>query len=188
MTQWTVEQCTKIQMVGLEAMVGLTGRFFEGFEKVMELNFQTAQATLAQAQDGVGKAVSAQSPQEFIDLQMESVRLAIDNASRYWRQRSDSLATTRGEFERVAEVQYKVGKDQLQGLIEGVMNGAASDSTSPLAVWQEAVKATTTLYESMQLTAKQALEVAENSINTATEAASNGARRRASQVFHATAG
>lgn len=86
------------------------------------------------------------------------------------------------------EVQYSIGKDQLQSLIEGVVNGAASDSKSPLAAWQEAVKATTTLYESMQLTAKQALEVAENSINTATEAASNAARRRAAQASHAAAG
>ncbi|MGO4305558.1 phasin family protein [Cupriavidus sp. RAF12] len=179
MTQWTAEQCTKMQMAGLEAMAGLTGKFLEGLEKVMELNIQTAKATLAQAQDGVGKALSAQNPQEFVDLQMESIRLATDNAWRYWRQRADIMATTRAEFERVAEVQYTIGKDQLQGFIEGVVNGAASDSTSPLAAWQEAVKATTTLYESMQLTAKQALEVAENSINTATEAASNGARRRA---------
>ncbi len=188
MTQWTTEQCTRMQMAGLEAMAGLTRKFFEGFERVMELNFQTTKATLEQAQDGVVKALSVQNPREYVDLQIESIRLATDSAQRYWRQRADIVATTRAEFERVAEAQYTMGKDQFQGLIEGVVNGAASDSTSPLAAWQEAVKATTTLYESMQLTAKQALEVAENSINTATETASNGAPRRTAQASRATAG
>ncbi|MGO4306506.1 phasin family protein [Cupriavidus sp. RAF12] len=179
MTQWTPEQWTKVQIAGLEAMAGLSGKVLEGIEKVMELNLRTAKATLEQARDGVVKAASAQTPQEIGDLQINLFRLATDNASNYWRQRYDIVAATQAEFVRVAEVQYTTAKDQLQGVIDSVGKGAPSDSMPPLAAWQGAVGATTALYESMQWMAKQALEVAESGFGTATELAMKSARRRA---------
>ncbi len=32
MTQWSPEQFIKVQMAGIEALTGLTGKAFEGFE------------------------------------------------------------------------------------------------------------------------------------------------------------
>lgn len=40
MTQWSPEQFIKVQMAGIEALTGLTGKAFEGFEKLLELNLQ----------------------------------------------------------------------------------------------------------------------------------------------------
>lgn len=187
MTQWTVEQCTKAQLAGLEALVGLTNKAVEGFERVAELNLQTMKTTLALTRDGVMKALSVQNPQELVDLQVELFQPAADNVLKYRRQLQDILATTRAEFEKVVEVQYTTSKGQLQGLIDSAVNNAPSGSTAPLAAWHEAVKATTTLYESIQSTAKQAVEVAENSFNMAAAAASNGARHRAAKASAAAA-
>jgi len=179
MTQWTAEQCAKVQLTGLEAMAGLANKTFEGFERVVELNLQTMKTTLAQAREGAMKAPSVQNPQELVELQIQFFQRAADNVLEYRRQLTDILAATRVEFEKVAEAQYTTNMGQLQGLIESAVSNAPSGSTPPLAAWQEAIKATTTLYESMQSTAKQAAEVAENSFNTVAEAASKGVRRRA---------
>jgi len=179
MTQWTAEQCAKVQLAGFEAMVGLTNKALEGFERVMELNLQTMKSTLAQTREGVKKAMSAQSPQEFFELQMELFQPSADNVLEYRRQLTEILAAARVEFEKVAEAQYTTSMGQLQGLIEGAVNNAPSGSTTPLAAWQEAIKASTTLYESMHSTAKQAVEIAENSFNTVAVAASKGVRNRA---------
>jgi hypothetical protein len=66
--------------------------------------------------------------------------------------------------------------------MESAVSNAPTGSTVPLAAWQEAVKATTTFYESMQTTAKQAVQVAESSFNTAAEAASKSMPRRAAKA------
>lgn len=184
MTQWTPEQYMKAQLAGLDAIVGLTNKAFEGFEKLTELNLRTMKTTLAQTREGVVKAMSVQNPQELLELQVQIFQPIADNALEYRHQLQEILATTRAEFAKVAEVQYSTSKGQLQAFIESAVNNAPSGSTpSPLAAWQEAIKATTTLYESMQSTAKQAVEVAESSFNTATETASKGVQRRAAQAF-----
>ncbi|MGY2492792.1 TIGR01841 family phasin PhaP2 [Cupriavidus sp. CP313] len=185
MTQWTAEQCTKAQMAGLETMAGLTNKVLEGFEKIMELNLQTMKMTLAQTREGLMKSLSVQNPQELVELQVELFQPAAESVLGYRRQLQSILAASRAEFEKVVEVQYTTGKGQLQGLIESAVSNAPSGSMAPLAAWQEAVSATTALYESMQSTATQAVEVAENSFNTAAQAASKGMRRRAAQASQA---
>ncbi|WER47982.1 phasin family protein [Cupriavidus sp. WKF15] len=182
MAQWTAEQCTKAQLAGLEVLVGLTNKALEGFEKVMELNLQTMKTSLAQTREGVMKALSVQNPQELVELQIELFQPATDKALAYRRQLFDILAATRADFDKVVEVQYTAGKQGLQDFLEKVENSAPSGSTAPLAAWQEALKATTMFYESVQSTARQTVEVAENSLNTAAAAASKGARHRVAQA------
>jgi phasin family protein len=179
---WTVEQCKNLQSASLEAMLGLANRAFEGFGKVMELNLQTTKTSLGLSREGVLKALSAQSPQELIEVQLQLLQPVTDNALAYRRQLQDILAATRAEFAKVAEVQYATNRGQLQDFFDGAVNNAPSGPTSPLGAWQEAIRATTMLYESMQTTAKQAVEVAESSFNTAAEAASKGVRRREAQA------
>ncbi|WP_042880855.1 phasin family protein [Cupriavidus necator] len=187
MTQWSPEQFSKVQMAGIETLTGLIGKAFECFEKLVELNLQTMKTTLTEAQEGAKKALSVKSPQEFVELQMESFQPTADSALAYRRQLLEILAATRAEFEKVAEVQYAAGKQGLNDFLESVVNKTQAGPAAPLAAWQEAINATTTLYESMQTTAKQAVQVAESSFSTAAGAASKGMQRRAAQASQAAA-
>ncbi|QYY34161.1 phasin family protein (plasmid) [Cupriavidus pinatubonensis] len=184
---WTVEQCKNVQAAGFDSMLGLAKHAFDGFEKVVALNLQTTKTNLALTREGVLKVLSAQSPQELAELQMQWLQPVTDNASSYRSQLQEILAATREEFTKVAEAQYAASRSQLQEFFEGAVSNAPSGSTSPLGAWQEAFKATTILFESMQSTAKQAVEVAEGSFNTAAEAASKGVRRREAQPTHVAA-
>ncbi|MDQ0138477.1 phasin family protein [Cupriavidus necator] len=182
MTQWSPEQISKVQMAAIETFNGLTGKVFEGFEKLLELNLQTMKTALAETQDCARKALSVKDPRELIELQIELFQPAADNVLAYRRQLFEILATTRADFEKVAEVQYTAGKQGLRDLLEGVVNQVPAGPAAPLAALQEAVKATASLFESMQTTAKQAMQVAESNFNTAAEAASQGVRRRTAQA------
>ncbi len=123
-------------------------------------------------------ALSVKDPKEFVELQIELFQPAADNVLAYRRQLFEILAATRADFEKVAEVQYTAGKQGLRDFLEGVVNQVPAGPAAPLAALQEAVNATASLFESMQTTAKQAMQVAESSFNTAAEAASQGVRRR----------
>ncbi len=143
---------------------------------------------LAETREGTRKALSVKDPKALLELQIELLQPAADNALAYRRQLYDILAATRAEFEKVAEVQYTAGKQGLHDFLGSVVNQTpAGTAAAPLAAWQEAVNATTTLYESMQTTAKQAVQVAESSFNTAAEVASKGMQRRAAQASKAAA-
>jgi phasin family protein len=187
MNQWSPDQFSKAQLAGIATLTGLTGNAFEGFEKLLELNLQTIKTALAETQEGARKALSVKDPKEFVELQIELFQPAAANVLAYRRQLYDIFAATRAEFEKVAEAQYTAGKQGLHEFLESVANKTAAGPAAPLAAWQEAVNATTTLYESMQTTAKQAVQVAESSFNTAAEAASKGMQRRAAQTSQATA-
>ena len=186
MTQWTTEQCTQAQLASLQAMVGLTHQAFSGFEKLMALNFQTMRTTLAQTQESVIKAMSAQSPQELVDLQIEQAQPAADIVLRYRGQLHDILAATRVEFEKVIEGQYSASKAYIEGLMEGVVSNAPPNSAPPLAAWQGVVSTATAFCESMQSTVKQAVQVAESNFNTAAQATAKDTRRRTAQALSAT--
>ncbi|AQV93978.1 phasin [Cupriavidus necator] len=187
MTQWSPEQFIKVQMAGIETLTGLTGKAFEGFEKLLELNLQTMRTALSETREGARKALAVKDPKDFVELQIELFQPAADSALAYRRQLHDILAAMRAEFEKVVEVQYAVGKRELQGFIDSAVSNAPTGSAPPLAAWQETVKATTAFFESMQTTAKQAAQVAESSFNTAAETASKGMRRRAAQTVQAAA-
>jgi len=183
MLQWSPEQFIKFQTAGIQTLAGLTGKGFEGFEKLLELNLQTTKTALAEAQECTRKALSAKDPKEFVEMQMEAFQPAAERALAYRRQLFEIVAATRAEYEKVAEVQYTEGKQRLQDFLESMVNNTqAAGPAAPLAAWQEAINATTTFYESMQTTAKQAAQVAESSFNTAAEAASQGVRRRTAQA------
>jgi len=168
-------------MAGIQTLAGLTGKAFEGFEKLLELNLQTMKTALAETQEGTRKALSAKDPKEFVELQMEAFQPAADRALAYRRQLFEIVAATRAEYEKVAEVQYTEGKQRLQDFLDSLANKMPDTPATPLAAWQEAINATTAFYESMQTTTKQAVQVAASSFNTAAEAASQGARRRTVQ-------
>ncbi|NOV26781.1 phasin family protein [Cupriavidus necator] len=187
MTQWSPEHFTKAQLAGIEALVGLTGKAFECFQHVTELNLQTMKATLAETQEGLEKVLSVSNPQDLLALQMESIPPATERALAYRRQLIEILAATRTEFDKVGEVQYTAGKQGLHDFIASVTSKTQAGPTAPLAAWQEALNATTMFYESLHATAKQAAQAAESSFNTVSQAASPGARRRTAQHSQAAA-
>ncbi|WP_432259026.1 phasin family protein [Cupriavidus sp. TMH.W2] len=187
MTQWSQEQISKVQMAGVETLVGLAGKAFDAYERLLELNLRTVRATLSEAREGAEKVLSARDPQELVDLQVELLQPATERALAYRRQLYEILAGTRADFDKVAEAQYTAGKEQMQSFLETFTNSVPAGPPAPLTAWREAVKAATTLYESMQTTAKQAVQVAESSFDSAAETASKGVRRRAEKVSQAAA-
>lgn len=187
MNQWSPEQFSKVQMAGIETLAGLSGKALEGFGRLLELNLQTMKSALAQTQEGARKALSVKDPKEVVELQIELFQPAVDNVLAYRRQLYGIFAATRAEFEKVAEAQYTTGKQRLHDFLGSVVDKTPAGPAAPLAAWQEAVNATAAFYESIQTTTKQAVEVAESSFRTATEAASQGVRRRTAQPSQAAA-
>src|SRR5258705_12024639 len=56
------EQIAASQKAGLDAFFGLTGKVFEGIEKLAELNLQVVRSTLAESRENLTKAPATTDP------------------------------------------------------------------------------------------------------------------------------
>ncbi len=65
----TAEQLMAAQKANVETLFGLTNKAFEGVEKLIELNIQTAKAAMTEAAEAARAAFSVKDVQELLALQ-----------------------------------------------------------------------------------------------------------------------
>ena len=61
----TAEQVIAANKANVETLFGLTNKAFEGVEKLVELNLQTAKTTLTEVAETAQAAMSVKDPQEL---------------------------------------------------------------------------------------------------------------------------
>src|SRR5664279_3408418 len=84
-TMFTVEQIVNTQKTNVETFFGLTGKAFEGVEKLIELNISAAKTAIAEAAQNTQAALSAKDPQELMALQSSLLQPAAEKAAAYSR-------------------------------------------------------------------------------------------------------
>ena len=65
----TAEQLIAAHKTNIETLFGLTGKAFEGVEKLVELNVTASKAALVEAQSTAQAALSVKDAQELLTLQ-----------------------------------------------------------------------------------------------------------------------
>ncbi|WP_432263418.1 TIGR01841 family phasin [Cupriavidus sp. TMH.W2] len=179
------EQLTALQAANFDLLFGLTNKTLAGLQKLAELNLQTMKATLAETQDNIQKAFAAKDMQELLALQTSLLQPATERAQAYQRQLIEITSATRAEFARIAEAQYEANKRKMQDVVDSATKSAPAGSEAAIAAWQSAVSAATSLCDTMQQTAKQAIEITESNLDIAAAAASNAARQATAQATRA---
>src|SRR4029079_6924303 len=101
----TVEQIVNTQKSNIDTFFGLSGKAFEGVEKLIELNISAAKTAMAEAAQNTKLALSAKDPQELVALQTSLMQPAAEKAAAYGRYVYEIAASTGAEVSRVAEAQ-----------------------------------------------------------------------------------
>ncbi|MFJ4292979.1 TIGR01841 family phasin [Cupriavidus sp. NPDC089707] len=180
------EQFSALHAANLDLLFSLTNQTMVGFQKLTELNLQTMKATLAETQDNLKKAFAAKDVQELLALQASLLQPAAEKAQAYRRQFVEITSATRAEFAKVAEAQYEENKRKVQDVIDNATKAAPAGSEAAVAAWQSAVSAATSLCDTVQQSARQAIEITESNLDIAAAAASNAARQATAQAARAT--
>jgi phasin family protein len=162
------EQIAASQKAGLDAFFGLTGKVFEGVEKLVVLNLQVARSTLVESQENLTKAPATTEPQQWFTLQAGFTAPFAEKSLAYSRQFFDIASTTQAEVAQLAQAQYKQYNAKVQALIEEAAKSAPAGSEAAIAAWKSAISTTTTLYESLQKTGRQAVEMAGTNLEAVT--------------------
>ena len=179
------EQIAATRKANLDTSLGLVNTGFEGFQKLVELNVQAVKSMLFESQDAVRGALSVNDPQELAALHSHLLQPTAEKMQSYSRQVLAIVAATQTEFAKVAEAQYEAHNRRVQTLVDSVAQSAPAGSEATIAALKSTITATNTFYETVQRTARHAVEVAESNFNAAAAAASKATQNAVEQASRA---
>jgi len=161
----TVEQIVSTQKTNIETLFGLTGKAFEGVEKLVELNLSAAKSAIAEAAQTTQAALSVKDPQELMALQSSLLQPAAEKAAAYSRFVYEIAASTGAEVSRVAEAQSAAAQAKFMAIVDTAVKNAPAGTENGVALLKSAVAAANNAIETLQNAAKQAAEVAQTNFN-----------------------
>jgi phasin family protein len=172
------DQLASTQKASLDTMCVLARKTFDGWQKLIELNLQTARSTLADTQEQVLKALPFNDPQAALALQMSLIGPHAEKIQTYNRDLRGIVASTQAELAATVGTQFETHNRNVQTAIESFLKSAPAGSEAAIAAMKSTISSANTLYETVRSTVQQATEVAGSSI----EATLNGASKTSRQA------
>ena len=169
----TPEQIVAAQKASFETLFGLTGKAFEGVEKLVELNMTASKAALAEAAGTTEAILSVKDAQELLALQASLFQPLAEKTAAYSRHLYDIAAGTGAEFGKQFESQDTEAQKKFLALVDNAAKNAPAGSETAVAVFKSAVAAGNNALESVQKAVKQATDVAEANFNAVANQAVN---------------
>ena len=157
----TVEQVMGAHKANIETLFGLTGKAFEGMEKLIELNMQVARTAMDEAAANAKAALSVKDAQELMVLQTSLLQPAAEKAAAYSRYVYEIAASTGAEVTRVAEATSADAQAKFMAVVDSAVKNAPAGTENAVALVKSAVAAANNAFENVQKAAKQAAEVAD---------------------------
>ena len=167
----TVEQVVASHKSNMETLFGLTSKAFEGVEKLVELNLAASKAALSEASAHTQTLMSVKDAQELMALQSNLLQPLAEKTAAYSRHLYDIAQGTSADLTKGFEGKAAEGQQAVQAYIESALKNAPAGSEQAVAFFKQAVTASNTAVESVQKAVKQAADLAESQIQTATETA-----------------
>lgn len=172
----TVEQVMASHKANVETLFGLSGKAFEGVEKLVELNLTASRAVLTEAAGQAQSLLNVKDAQELLTLPPGLFQTLAEKTVAYNRHLYDIATTTGAEFSKAYENQTAEAQKKFMGLVDSAAKNAPAGSETAVAVMKSAVAAASNALESVQKSVKQATDMAEASFNAVAANASQTAK------------
>ena len=167
----TAEQLVAAHKSNIETLFGLTGKAFEGIEKLVELNLQVAKAALGEVAESTQAVLSVKDAQELLTLQASLLQPVAEKAAAYGRHVYDIAAATNADISKAAEAQASDAQKKFLSVVDNAVRNAPAGTENAVALVKSAVAAANNAYESAHKAAKQAADVAEANFQALTTSA-----------------
>ena len=162
----TAEQVLASQKASLETLFGLTGKAFEGVEKLVELNLTASKAALGEAAGTTQAILGVKDAQELLALQASLFQPLAEKTAAYSRHLYDIASGIGAEFGKTFEAQAAETQKKFLSVVDNAAKNAPAGSETAVAVFKSAVAAGNNALESVQKAVKQAADVAEANFNS----------------------
>jgi phasin family protein len=143
---------------------------FAGFEKLVELNVATAKAGFAASTEATKRALSAKDVQEFAAVQAELAQPAFEKSAAYVKGVYEIAASTNGAIIKEAEGHAAEAQKAFLATLDKATKQVPGSEPVAAAV-KTAFASANSAYDFVAKAAKQAADMAEANVSTATKQA-----------------
>ena len=164
------------------ALSTLTGKAFEGIEKLIDLNLSAAKSSLEEVSATTKQLLSAKDAQEFFALSAAQAQPAAEKAAAYGRQLAAIASSAQAEFTKTAEAQIAETNQKVISLVDEVTKNAPAGSEKAVAMLKSAIDNANAGYEQFTKSSKQAVETIETNMASAVSQFSQVAEKAAPKV------
>jgi phasin family protein len=182
------QQVLNSQKSAIEALVSIQNSMFGGFEKLVDLNLKALKATLDEVSDKSQQVVNVKDAQEAVAMTSNMVQPNADKAMAYSKHVYDIMTSVQADLAKLSEAHLAEGKKHMHDAIDQLTQHAPAGSESAVAMLKSGIAQANTAFESMTQAAKQAAEVAEKNLASATSATFKAAGEAAEVAKSATRG
>jgi len=158
------------QKASLDKFLAIQGTFFDGFEKLIDLNLKVIKASLEEVAQKSQEAIEVKDVQEALAFTSGLVQPSAEKALAYSKHVYDIVSGVQTDLSRLTEEQIAQGQQQVSEAIDQFSKNAPSGSEGAIALMKSSLATATSAYESVSKAAKQASQAAESNINAATDA------------------
>ena len=153
----------------LAAFHALTGKAFEGTEKVIALNLAATKASVQESTASAKHLFAAKDAQEFFAVAASQAKPGAEKATSYGRHLSEIVSGIQAEFAKTTEAQIAEAKTRLNALVEAVAKSAPAGSENAVDILKSVVANANSGYEQVSKTIKQNVEKVEAQVAKAAE-------------------
>ncbi|MFA7437108.1 TIGR01841 family phasin [Castellaniella sp.] len=156
------------QKAALENLLAVQETFFNGFEKLVDLNLKATKAALEDIAQKSKDAIELKDAQELLSFTSALVRP--EQAVAYSKDVYEIFADIHGDLSKLADEHLSQGQQQVAEAVEQFARNAPTGSEGAVALIKSSLATATNAYESAAKAARQAASAAESNFQAATNA------------------
>lgn len=180
MPAFTPDQFAALHKTNLANLAMMSKSTIDSFQKLTELNLQTARTALTEGQESLKAVLAGKDLRDVLAVQSSVAQPAAEKAITYARQVCEIAAQAQAELARAVEEQYEQNHRNLQAFVDTFVKNAPAGSEAISALLQSTVEAAGNTYRSAQAVSNQMTEFARGNLAAASTAASAAAGKAAS--------
>ncbi|WP_159915624.1 phasin family protein [Pantoea sp. 18069] len=165
----TPETILNAQKTHLETLFGLTQKAFDGVEKLVELNVSASRAALSDAANHSQQLLSVKDAQQLLALQAQWFQPLAEKTAAYSRSLYDIANGTGSAIAQTVEARAAEAQKNLTDLIDSATKNAPPGTEAAVAVLKNSFSAANNAAESVQKAVKQASDLAQANLQTASK-------------------
>jgi len=158
------------QKASIDNLVAIQNSFFQGFEKLVDLNLKVVKASLEEAAQKSQEAIELKDAQAALAFTSGLAQPGAEKALAYGKHVYDIFSGVQADLTKLGEEQIAQSQKQVAEAVEQFSKNAPAGSEGAVALLKSSLSSANSAYESVAKAAKQASKTAESNIAAAANA------------------
>ena len=166
----TTEKITTAGKANVETMLVIANTAFASAERLAALNLNTARTLLEETMSNTKAALEIKSPEQLLAFQKSLALPSIEKAVAYSKSVYEITTQTQEVMNSLFEGKAVELKGEFNAALDKAVKSAPAGSDVAISAVKSALASANSTLETVKKSAKQAVEMAEANVNTATSA------------------